>query len=50
MYQTTNRMFDNLIRVQGQPNQPLTEEEVEDKHRRQRGELIQMDVGDVGKV
>lgn len=43
-------MFDNLIRVQGKPNEPLTEEEVEERHRKQRGELIQMDVEDVGKV
>ncbi len=50
MFQTTNRMFDNLIRVQGHPNEPLNEEENEERSRRQRGELIQMDVGDVGKV
>ncbi len=42
MYQNTNRMFDNLIRVQGKPEQPLTDEEVEEKQKRQRGQLIQM--------
>jgi hypothetical protein len=50
MYQNTNRMFDNIIRVQGKPDQPLTEEEVEEKHKKQRGDLIQMEVGDIGKV
>ncbi len=50
MYQNTNRMFDNLIRVQGQPDEPLTEEDVEERQKKQRGQLIQMEVGDIGKI
>lgn len=47
MHQVTNRMFDNLIRVH---ERPLTEEEMEEKQKKQRTELIQMEVGDIGKI
>jgi hypothetical protein len=48
VFQNTNKMFDNLIRIQGKPDKPLSEEELEEKDRKQRGTLIHMDVGEIG--
>lgn len=43
-------MFDNLIRIQGKPDKPLSEEEIEEKNRKQRGTLIHMDIGEIGQA
>jgi len=48
VFQNTNKMFDNLIRIQGKPDKPLSEEEIEEKNRKQRGTLIHMDIGEIG--